>query len=141
MKILFATDGSAHALAALKTLVDHLDWFRDHVDLTVINVHPALPYRRAAGWAGKDAIAKYYEEESDAALKSSVDELTRRGIPHTAAKRVGEPAPIIVETAREGAFDMIAMGTQGHTALATLMLGSVSAKVLAEAPVPVLLLR
>ena len=141
MKILFATDGSAHALAAIKTLIDHLDWFRDHVDLTVINVHPALPYRRAAGWAGKDAIAKYYEEECDAALKSSVDELTRRGIPHTAAKRVGEPAPTIVKTAREAAFDMIAMGTQGHTALATLMLGSVSAKVLAEAPVPVLLLR
>jgi nucleotide-binding universal stress UspA family protein len=141
MKILFATDGSAHALAALKALIDHLDSFRDPVDLTVINVHPALPYRRAAGWAGKDAIAKYYEEESDAALKPSVDELTRRGIPHTANKRVGEPAPTIVKAAREGAFDMIAMGTQGHTALATLMLGSVSAKVLAEAPVPVLLLR
>ena len=141
MKILFATDGSAHALAALTKLIGHLDWFRDQVELTVINVHPALPYRRAAGWAGKDAIAKYYEEESDAALKPSVDELTHRGIPHTAAKRVGEPAPVIVKTAREGAFDMIAMGTQGHTALATLMLGSVSAKVLAEAPVPVLLLR
>ena len=57
MKILFATDGSAHALAALKALIDHLDWFRDQVDLTLINVHPELPYRRAAGWAGKDAIA------------------------------------------------------------------------------------
>jgi nucleotide-binding universal stress UspA family protein len=141
MKILFATDGSAHALAALRTLLGHLDWFRDQVDLSVINVHPALPYRRAAGWAGKDAIAKYYEEESDAALKPSVDELTRRGLPHTVAKRVGEPAPMIVKAAREGAFDMIAMGTQGHTALATLMLGSVSAKVLAESAVPVLLLR
>ncbi|TMG98369.1 MAG: universal stress protein [Betaproteobacteria bacterium] len=141
MKILFPTDGSAHALTALKMLIGHLDWFRDQVELTVINVHPALPYRRAAGWAGKEAIEKYYEEESDAALKPSVDELTRRGIPHTAAKRVGEPAPMIVKAAREGAFDMIAMGTQGHTALATLMLGSVSAKVLADAPVPVLLLR
>lgn len=141
MKILFATDGSGQALSALKSLIDHLDWFRDQVDLMVINVHPALPYRRAAGWAGKDAIAKYYEEESGAALKPSLDELTRRGIPYTAAKRVGEPAPVIVQVAREGAFDIIAMGTQGHTALATLMLGSVSAKVLAESAVPVLLLR
>jgi len=141
MKILFATDGSGHALSALKSLIDHLDWFRGQVDLTVINVHPALPYRRAAEWAGKEAIAKYYEEESGAALKPSLDELTRRGIPHTAAKRVGEPAPVIVKAAREGAFDMIAMGTQGHTALATLMLGSVSVKVLAESAVPVLLLR
>jgi len=141
MKILFATDGSAHALAALKTLIEHLDWFRDHVDLTVINVHPPLPYRRAAEWAGKDAITRYYEEETAAALKPTVDELTRRGIPHATAKRVGEPAPVIVKDAKAGAFAMLAMGTQGHTALATLMLGSVSAKVLAESAVPVLLLR
>ena len=141
MKILFATDGSAHALAALKTLLDRFGWFRESVDLTVINVHPALPYRRAAGWAGKDAITKYYEEEGNAALKPSVDELTRRSIAYKTDKRVGEPAPMIVNAAREGAFDLIAMGTQGHTALATLMLGSVSAKVLAEAAVPVLLLR
>jgi nucleotide-binding universal stress UspA family protein len=141
MKILFATDGSAHALAALKTLIDRLDWFREQVDLTLINVHPALPYRRAAAWAGKDAIAKYYEEEGEAALKPSVDELMRRGIAHKTDKRVGEAASTIIAAARKGAFDLIAMGTQGHTALATLMLGSVSAKVLAGSSVPVLLLR
>ena len=53
MKVLFATDGSTHAFAALKALVDRFDWFRDDVDLTLINVHPALPYRRAAAWVGK----------------------------------------------------------------------------------------
>jgi len=141
MKVLFATDGSTHAFAALKALVDRFDWFRDDVDLTLINVHPALPYRRAAAWVGKESIAKYYEEEGDAALKSSVDELTRRGIAYKTDKRVGDAARIIVAATRDGAFDLIAMGTQGHTALATLMLGSVSAKVIAETPVPVLLLR
>ena len=141
MKILFATDGSAIALSALKSLVDRFDWFRGPVDLTLVIVHPALPYRRAASWAGKDAIAKYYEEESDAALKPSIEELTRRGVAHRTEMRVGDPAPMICATAREGGFDVIAMGTQGHTALGTLMLGSVSAKVLTEAPVPVLLLR
>ena len=141
MKILFATDGSAIALSALKNLLDRFDWFRGPVDLTLVTVHPALPYRRAAAWAGKDAIAKYYEEESDAALKPSVDELKRRGVAHRTETRVGEAATMICATAREGGFDLIAMGTQGHTALGTLMLGSVSAKVLTGAPVPVLLLR
>ena len=75
MKILFATDGSAIAFSALKNLIDRFDWFRGPVDLTLVTVHPALPYRRAASWAGKDAVAQYYAEESEAALKPSVDEM------------------------------------------------------------------
>jgi nucleotide-binding universal stress UspA family protein len=141
MKILFATDGSAIALSALKSLIDRFEWFRGSVELTLVTVHPALPYRRAASWVGKDAITSYYEEESELALRPSIDELDARGIAHRTEMRVGEAAPMICATAREGAFDLIAMGTQGHTALGTLMLGSVSAKVLTEAPVPVLLLR
>ena len=141
MKILFATDGSPIALSALKNLIDRFDWFRGPVDLTLVTVHPALPYGVAAAWVGKVAVAQYYEEESAAALKPSVDELTRRGIAHRTEMRVGEAAPMICATAREGGFDLIAMGTQGHTALGTLMLGSVSAKVLTQASVPVLLLR
>ena len=43
--------------------------------------------------------------------------------------------------AAEQRYDLIAMGTHGHTALANLVLGSVATKVLATAPVPVLLLR
>ena len=104
-------------------------------------MHFPLPYRRAAAWAGKQALAQYYDEEIDAALQSSIEELTRRGIAFKVDKRVGEPAPTIVATANEGHFDMIALGCQGHTALASLMLGSVTIKVLAEASIPVLLLR
>ena len=74
-------------------------------------------------------------------MKPSVDELTRRGIAYRTEMRVGDAAPMICATAREGGFDLIVMGTQGHTALGTLMLGSVSAKVLTQAPAPVLLLR
>ena len=141
MKILFATDGSPHALSALKSLAARLDWFRDAVELTVITVHPPLPYRRAAAWAGKDALAKYYDEESSAALAASADELARRGIAHAIEKRVGEPASTICDAAKDGHYDLIGMGTQGHTAFASLMLGSVATKVLAAAPVPVMLLR
>jgi nucleotide-binding universal stress UspA family protein len=141
MKILFATDGSPHALAALKTLADRIGWFRESVELTLITVHPPLPYHRAAAWAGKDALAKYYEEEGDEAIAPCAKELARRNIPHNVEKRVGEPASTIVAVATEGDYDLIAMGTQGHTALASLMLGSVATKVLSSASMPVLLLR
>jgi nucleotide-binding universal stress UspA family protein len=143
MKILFATDGSPCALAALKGLADRLPWFRDPLELTVLNVHLPIPYKGAAThWVGKEALDRYYQEEGDAALQSTTDELARRGIAHRVEKRVGDPAETIVATARDEHFDLIAMGTRGHTTLESLVLGSVATKVLAHAPpVPVLLLR
>jgi len=46
-----------------------------------------------------------------------------------------------VETAKTEGADLIIMGSHGRTGLVRLMLGSVAAKVLAESPVPVLIVR
>ncbi|MEP7276711.1 MAG: universal stress protein, partial [Betaproteobacteria bacterium] len=92
MKILFATDGSPPALAALRSLAERRDWFVGTMELTILTVHHAIPFKRAAAWAGHDALQKYYDEEGDAALASSAAELAARGVPFTAEKRVGEPA-------------------------------------------------
>src|SRR4051794_10112134 len=92
MKILFATDGSAIALSALKSLIERFDWFRGPIELMLVTVHPSLPYRRAASWAGKDSIAKYYEEESDAALKPSIEaDATRYRLSNRDARRRRRP--------------------------------------------------
>ena len=141
MKILFATDGSVPALAALKSLIDRRAWFASPFDLTVLTVHYAMPFKRAAAWAGHDALKKYYDEESDATLASAIAELTARGVPFKAEKRVGDPAATIVAAGVEGGYDLLVLGAQGHSALAHLMLGSVAVKVVAASPLPVLLLR
>ena len=141
MKMLFATDGSGPAFAALKSLVDRRALFAAPFDLTVLTVHYAMPFKRAAAWAGHDALKRYYDEECDAALAPAAAELTARGIPFKTEKRVGDPAATIVAAGIEGGYDMLALGAQGHSALAHLMLGSVAAKVIAASPLPVLLLR
>ena len=141
MKILFATDGSPGALAALSTLAENLDHFRAPVELVLLNVHPALPYRNAAAWVGKDTIDRYYEEEGEAALADSFALLKARNVDFVAVKRVGDPAKVIVAQAESAGCDFLAMGTQGHGALANLVLGSVSTKVLALSAIPVLLLK
>lgn len=47
----------------------------------------------------------------------------------------------IVQTAKAEAADLIVMGTHGRSGIARLMLGSVANRVLAESPVPVLVVR
>ncbi len=141
MKILFATDGSACALSALSTLADHLDRFREPIKVLVLHVHPPLPYPNAAAWVGKETIARYYSEEGEAALADSRGLLAARDVTFETVRMVGEPAQTIVAHAETAACDLIAMGTQGHGALANLVLGSVTTKVLALATIPVLLLK
>jgi nucleotide-binding universal stress UspA family protein len=141
MKILFAVDGSARALAALESLVANFAHFREVPRLTLIHVHPAVPYGAAATWVGKETVQRYYDEESDAALSSARDALTAHGIAFDVDKRIGDPATEIAKRGDEGAFDLIALATHGHTALAGLVMGSVTTAVIARSKVPVLLLK
>jgi nucleotide-binding universal stress UspA family protein len=140
MKILAAVDGSACSLTMLEMLGDRLAWFRDP-SITLVYVHPALPYKRAVAWAGKDAVQKYYDEESEAALASARAILAKRNLGFDVQLRVGDAAGEIVRAATEGHADVIAMGTRGHTALATLVMGSTATKVIATTSTPVLLLK
>jgi hypothetical protein len=72
MKILFAVDGSPQALAALETLVEKFGYFRETPRLTLIHVHPPVPYQAAETWVGKETIERYYDEESEAALAGAL---------------------------------------------------------------------
>jgi nucleotide-binding universal stress UspA family protein len=141
VKILVAIDGSPQALAALERLVGKFGFFRETPRLALIHVHPPVPYKAAAAWVGKETVESYYREESEAALAGAAAFLSVRGIPFVSERRVGDPADEIVKFATGGQFDMIAMGTHGHTALANLVMGSVATKVLAVSKIPVLLMK
>ena len=140
MKILVAIDGSPCSLQALETLISHTDWFREPVEYQLIHVHPPLAYKRAVAWAGKEAVDSYYDEEAEEAIAPARPILAERGVAYTVEKRVGDPAHEIVGHAKAAGFDMIVLGTHGHTALVNLVLGSVATKVLAVSEVPVLLM-
>jgi nucleotide-binding universal stress UspA family protein len=140
MKILFPTDGSEHSLAALRSLVSHLNWFAEAPQIALINVHPHLPYARAVAWAGKEAATRYYADESSAALAPAGEALAESGIRYEQVARIGEPAHEIVRYAAEWNADLVAMGRHGHSHIAGLLMGSVAQKVLAIITIPVLLL-
>ena len=65
---------------------------------------------------------------------SEIDNVTPRVL-------VGVPFVEIIRYAREQSIDLIVIGTHGHSALATMLLGSVAEKVIRKAPCPVLSIR
>jgi len=54
---------------------------------------------------------------------------------------MGNPADEICRKAEEGGYDVIVLGSRGHGVVASVLLGSVSAKVLHHAPCSVLIVR
>ena len=142
MKILIAVDGSPHALAAVAALAERIGWFRDAPKLTLLHAQPPIPYKAAAvANVGREAVATYYDEENDAALSGARRLLEARGIAFVIEKCVGDPADEIIRHSSEREFDLIAMGTHGHTALANLVMGSVATRVLARSKIPVLFMK
>ena len=73
-----------------------------------------------------------------ATLKASAAAL---GLTAETAVIRGRPAPAIVEHAKNGAFDLIVMGTHGRTGVSHVVMGSVAERVLRKAPCPVLTVR
>jgi nucleotide-binding universal stress UspA family protein len=107
---------------------------------------PALALARAtdAGLALVRVTASPAAPEADAAaanLARIAEEV--RGTGRTAGwvLRDGDPAAEIVAEAREGGADLVVMATHGRGGLGRAVLGSVAAGVVAQSPVPVVLLR
>lgn len=54
---------------------------------------------------------------------------------------IGDPAMEIVNTARQGTYDLIIMGSHGHGKLEQAMIGSVTHEVIRQSDIPVLVVR
>ena len=73
-------------------------------------------------------------------LDQAREQLVRRQVPATYLQPVGEPAAELVETARELDADLVVLGRRSRS-LRRVVLGSVSAKVVRDAPCDVLVVR
>ena len=67
--------------------------------------------------------------------------LARKGVEPQRIAKVGAVGETIAKVASEGNFDLLVMGSHGHGAIATLIVGSVTTQVLARCAVPVLIVR
>lgn len=85
--------------------------------------------------------AETARQAADQLAGDLADGLRSEGRAATAERREGDAATELIDAARDGAADLIVMGTHGRTGLARLTLGSVASTVTRHAPCSVLIVR
>ena len=141
MKILLPVDGSECSLRAVDHLLMHISWFREMPEIHVLHVQPPIPIGRVQSHIGKDTLHNYYREESLVQLAPAQARLDAAERFHTTHIHVGQPAEVISKMAGELQCDLIIMGAHGRGALASMVMGSVTTRVLQLANCPVLLVK
>jgi nucleotide-binding universal stress UspA family protein len=139
-RILVAVDGSESSDRAVSHLLKKLAWYKDTIEVHLLNVQPPLP-AGVARFVPADQLHDYHREHADATLASARALLDGAKVPYAVHIGVGEPAHVITGYAKEKAIDQIVMGTRGLGTVSGMVLGSVTTKVLSLAEVPVLLVK
>ena len=105
--------------------------------VTVVSAVHVLPsVGRAAAQVNPDEIAERRRE-----LGEAKELLAGRGVSANVVETHGDPAEAIVEAAKEHGADLVIVGTRGANLASRVLLGSVSTKVVHEAPCDVLVVR
>jgi len=141
MKIIVAVDGSPHTQRVLDYLARHRGSFVDGHSLVLVHVCPGVP-GHVARHLNKGLIADYYAEEADKVLTPVCARLAALQITGSSIeRRHGRAAEEILRSASAAGADLIALGTRGHGIFGRALMGSVAAKVLSAASIPVLLVQ
>jgi nucleotide-binding universal stress UspA family protein len=136
-RILLATDGSPDAQEALNFAQGLA--LRDQA--TVIVVHAFDPVPTYLGDPWENRVTSHHVAAGREIANIAAEKLQKAGIDPIVEVLEGPPADAILRVAEIRECDLIVMGTRGHGALASLLLGSVSHRVVAHARAPVLLVK
>ena len=140
MKILLAVDGSEYTKKMLAYQTTHESLLSASNSYAIFTAQPQLPPRARAA-VGREVVEKYHTEEAEKVLGPVSKFLARHGIEAKSQWKVGHAGETIAKVAESGKYDLVVMGSHGHSALGNLVLGSVATQVLAHCSVPVLLVR
>ncbi len=132
--ILVALDGSADSKTALRHAV--LLARDQNAKLTLMTVVPHVPTPVGPGVAPPPET----DETHNAVLKEALAEIPQ-DIGVTTRLEHGEIADTILKLVATESYDLLVMGSHGHSRVHRALLGSVSHRVLHKAAVPVLMLR
>lgn len=140
--LLAATDLSPPADLALERAIGLARHTGAQLTIAIIDVPLEIPSLAASvvpATLGEldRAISQYIDEQ----LAERVRRAEAAGVRASALRRGGKPADTVAELAEELDVDLIVVGSEGHTGVKRLVLGSVAERVAHRAPRPVLIAR
>ncbi|NEU29758.1 universal stress protein [bacterium LRH843] len=135
-KILLPTDGSAHSLRSAEYAVSLAKMSEGTIDI-IYAIDDKASQIDVLTTTSKYAVTKKRKEK----LSATIELLKKEGIEHTIHFVHGEPGPTIVEFANKGNYDCVVVGSRGLNKFQTMVLGSVSHKVVKRVNVPVLVVK
>ncbi len=148
-KILVPLDGSEHSVRALENAVQIAKKFGGKI--TLIHVYSvALPVSVSpitmaeTGTLAPEIVSKLVEASRGAGANILADGKKRvkaEGVQVETLLREGHIVEEILNTAKEGEFDLIVIGARGLSRIEEIFLGSVSHGVTRHAPCPVLVVK
>ena len=140
LKVLVPVDGSENSVRAADTLVKWRGRLAVPAEIHLLNVQPAL-HGEVGMFLKNEQMRDYHHDEGAKAIQPSREVLDAAGMDYTVHISVGDPTDVITRFAMENHCDLIVLGTHGLGRIATLLHGSVAAKVLENTDVPVVLIK
>ena len=141
LNLLLPVDGSQSSCRAADHLVKKQGWYKEPLQIHLLNVQPPVLSGNVRMFISKDQINQFHHDEGMAALAAPRKILDEARLAYKHHILVGEAAETIVRFAREHDCQQIIMGTRGLGSVSGLLLGSVATKVIHLAEVPVLLVK
>ena len=139
-RVLIPVDGSEGALRAAAHLIG-LVYHGAPPEVHVLNVQPPIMSGDVSSTVTAEMVKRGRFAAGEEVLQRARGLFDRIGIPYVTSVLLGAPAETIVRYVEDHRIDGIVMGTRGMSALKNFLLGSVAAKVVGMAEVPVTLVK
>ena len=154
MKLLVPVDGLNASINAVKKALELARKYSFSIKLISVVAEKNSEYRKHENaWRGIDSsivseseelekqLEKKIKENAERLLSAIISKLDFSGIKVETEVLLGEPYAKIIETARNDNIDIIVMSNRGFSKVKRFFVGSVTQKVIADAPCPVLVIN
>lgn len=138
-KVLVPVDGSQCSLRAIKHLIELWDYL-GQMEVRIVNVRPPMPKTKSGRHVDEQGYQRD-QAEGMAIVRQAGALLEKAGRRYTPQVFDGDPAETIARQAKRAQSDMIIMGARGLGRVRSLLLGSVTTRVLQLTRIPVTLVK